>query len=71
MTHSVHVDMEVSPNSLVMIGRNNNAPDNTVYEGKNVTVTCIASGAQGSERNQDLLDILPRDAWAYTPRRDS
>ena len=46
MTHSVHVDMEVSPNSLVMIGSNNNATDNTVYEGKNVTVTCIASGAK-------------------------
>lgn len=37
--------MEVSPNSLVMIS-NHNSTENTVYEGKNVTVTCIASGAK-------------------------
>ncbi len=45
IVHSVHVDMEVSPNSLVMLG-NYNSTETTVYEGKNVTVTCIASGAK-------------------------
>ena len=45
IVHSVHVDMEVAPNSLVMIG-NYNTSEHTVYEGKNVTVTCIASGAK-------------------------
>ena len=43
MIHSVHLDMEVSPNSLVMIGSYNTS-ENSVFEGKNVTVTCVATG---------------------------
>ena len=40
---SVHIDMEVSPNSLSMFGSHNSSD---VFEGKNVTVTCVATGAK-------------------------
>jgi hypothetical protein len=35
--------MEVSPSTLSMIGSHNSSD---VFEGKNVTVTCVATGAK-------------------------
>ncbi len=43
IVHSVHIDMEVSPSTLSMIGSHNSSD---VFEGKNVTVTCVATGAK-------------------------